>query len=65
MMRRAVVIQEAVELEVVRTIKISESDNAADPLTKYLKHAVRARHKMHLLNTCAPAAPLVVQYWGH
>ena len=62
MMRRAVVIQEAVELEVVRTIKISESDNAADPLTKYLKHTVWARHMMYLLNARAPAPPLAVQW---
>ena len=62
MIRRAVVIQEAVELEVVRAIKIPESDNAADPLTKYLKHSTWARHMMYLLNARAPAVPMAVHW---
>ena len=62
MMRRAVAVQEAVALKYISALKISESDNLADIMTKYLK-LVRWRRLINkIMNITAPAKPLIVEH---
>ena len=49
--RRAVVVQEGVELGEIYPTKISERDNCSDPFTKYLVFHVWRRHMHYVHNT--------------
>jgi hypothetical protein len=60
--RRAIVIQELATLDVVRPILISEADNVADIMTKYLVHKVWLRHVLYLLNSKAVIPALTIQW---
>ena len=48
--RRIKVLQEAVNMGEIHCVKISERDNVADMMTKYLTFSVWSRHTHVLLN---------------
>ena len=50
MMRRVVVLHEGVTMSEITPIHITEKDMVADPLTKYLKQVVWARHMKYGMN---------------
>ena len=60
MIRRAVVVQEAVLLRDVSVIKVSDEDNLADIFTKYVKHVKWRRFIDIILNVQMRAPSLRV-----
>jgi hypothetical protein len=62
MIRRAVVVQEAVVLKEISAIKISDAENLADVMTKYIKFSKWRRIIDILLNISSPAPPLCLSH---
>ena len=62
MIRRAVVLQELGALEVIKPILISEADNAADAMTKYLVFRVWIRHMRFILNASHPTPAITITW---
>ena len=59
-LRRAVVIQEAVALKIIKARKIGDTHNLADIFTKYIKYEKWRRMMDVLLNIHTHAPPLVI-----
>jgi hypothetical protein len=57
LIRRAAVLEDGVVHKIIDLHHISERDMVADPLTKYLTHAVWYRHMHYLLNYEGPLPP--------
>jgi hypothetical protein len=60
MIRRAIVVQEAVALKEIAVIKIDEENNLADLMTKYVKYDKWRRMMTILLNAPTPAPALTI-----
>ena len=60
--RRALVVQETIAHKHLVAVKISDVNNLADLMTKYIKFDKWRRVMDYLLNVSSPAKPLAVAY---